>query len=101
VGCAKCGLLGWLGVRYTAARMLNLRQIVELYATLAERFGEAVPLQKFGFGKEETEMLFSGLDEDYHISRFLQFSSADGVSYQINGEAVTHIALDPAIRSLL
>jgi hypothetical protein len=81
--------------------MTDLRQIVERYAALAGNFGEAVALEKFGLGKQETEKLFSGLDEDYHISRFLRFSREEGTSYQINGEAVTHVALDPAIRSVL
>ncbi len=80
---------------------MDLRQIVERYSALARNFGEAVPLAKFGLTREQTERLFSGLDEDYHISRFLQFSQGDGLKYQINGEVVTHLALDPAIRSIL
>lgn len=81
--------------------MMNLREVVERYATLAGSFGNPVALAAFGLGEEETENLFSGLDEDYHISRFLHFSRADGKSYRISGEPVTDLAIDPAIHSIL
>jgi hypothetical protein len=87
--------------RATLRGMMDLRQVVERYGTLAGNFGDAVPLEKFGLKNEETERLLSALDEDYHISRFLKFSRLEGKTYQINGEAVTHLAVDPAIRSIL
>jgi hypothetical protein len=81
--------------------MMNLRQMVERYEALVGNFGVPVALEKFGLTVEDTEKTFSDLDEDYHISRFLHFSRGEGVSYQINGEAVTHVALELAIRSVL
>lgn len=83
------------------APMMNLREIVERYATLARGFGKPVALAAFGLGEGETQNLFSDFDEDYQISRFLLFSRADGKSYLISGEAVTHLAIDPAIHSIL
>jgi hypothetical protein len=83
------------------APMTSLREIVERYAALAGSFGNAVALSEFGFGLAETQNLFSALDEDYHISRFLHFSLDKGQAYQISGENVTHIAIDPAIHSVL
>jgi hypothetical protein len=83
------------------APMMNLREVVERYATLAESFGNPVALSAFGLNKQETQNLFSAFDEDYHISRFLHFSQADGQSYSISGEDVTHVVVDPAVYSLL
>jgi len=81
--------------------MMNLREVVEQYAALAGNFGNSVALSAFGLSEQETQDLFSAFDEDYHISRFLHFSHADGQAYQISGESVTHVAVDPAIDSLL
>jgi hypothetical protein len=83
------------------APMMNLREVVERYATLAGSFGDPIALAAFGLTAEETQSLFSSFDEDYHISRFLHFSPSKGESYVIGGEAVTHIAIDPAIYSIL
>jgi len=83
------------------APMMNLREVVERYATLATSFGDAVALSEFALAAEETQNLFSSFDEDYHISRFLHFSRSQGKSYVISEEAVTHIAIDPAIYSIL
>jgi hypothetical protein len=79
----------------------TLRDIVERYAALAGHFGNPVALSDFAFALEETQNLFSTFDEDYHISRFLHFSRDQGQMYQVSGEAVTHVAIDPAIYSLL
>jgi hypothetical protein len=81
--------------------MMNLREVVERYATLGGSFGDPVALAAFGLTTEETKALFGSFDEDYHISRFLHFSRSKGESYLIGGEAVTHIAIDPAIYSIL
>jgi len=51
--------------------------------------------------RAETERLFSNYDEDYHISRFFHFSEMDGMPFQINGELVTHVAVDAEIESIL
>jgi hypothetical protein len=79
----------------------ELRQIVDRYLALAGRFGPAVPLASFGLGAEETSRLFSSLDEDYQISRYLKLSHEAGAEFSINGFPQTHVALDEAIRSLL
>jgi len=81
--------------------MMNLREVVERYATLAGSLGNPVALSAFGLTAEETKNLFSSFDEDYHISRFLHFSRSQGKSYVISEEAVTHLAIDPAIYSIL
>ena len=81
--------------------MLTIKEVVDRYASLAKSFGEPVPLTAFQLAAEETSRLFTVLDEDYHISRFLHFSRGEGQSYSIDGEAVTHVAIDAAISSLL
>jgi hypothetical protein len=81
--------------------MLSLPQLVSRYLEIAGEFGLPVPLTAFSLSRDETERLFSGYDEDYHISRFFHFSEADGMTYDINGEGVTHVALDPDIQSIL
>jgi hypothetical protein len=83
------------------APMMNLREFVERYAALAGSFGNPVALSVFGLNPQETQNLFSMFDEDYHISRFLHFSRADGHAYVISGDIATHVAVDPAIYSLL
>ena len=80
---------------------MELRQIVEKYLASAGGFDAAVPLGAFGLSREETEKLFSALDEDYQISRFFDFSQRDGESYSINGFPQTHIVIDAAIQSIL
>jgi hypothetical protein len=83
------------------APMMNLGEVVERYAGLAGNFGNPVSLSAFGLGAQETQKLFSAFDEDYHISRFLHFSRANGQTYSISGDAVTHVAVDPSIYSVL
>jgi hypothetical protein len=79
----------------------ELRQIVDRYLALAGHFGRAVPLDSFGLGEQETARLFSALDEDYQISRYLKFSRQSGAEFSINGFPQTHVALEEAIRTLL
>jgi hypothetical protein len=81
--------------------MLPLKTLVERYRALALQQGTPVPLTAFDMTREETERLFSGYDEDYHISRFFNFSEGDGMTFLINGERVTHVAIDPEIDSIL
>jgi hypothetical protein len=81
--------------------MINLRELVDHYLELAGHFGEPVALAAFGYSPEETGRLFTALDEDYHISRFLHFSRAEGTNFVVSGEPVTHLAIDPPIKSLL
>ena len=81
--------------------MLSLKEIVDRYSALAKEGGEPVPLEAFGLDPEETIKLFTSLDEDYHISRFIKFSFDNGRLYLISGNPATHIQIDAAIRELL
>ena len=81
--------------------MMNLRQLVDRYQSLAGRFGEPVALADFALSQEETTKLFTEMDEDYHISRFLDFSAGQGSSYQVSGNAVTHVRIADGVLSLL
>lgn len=80
---------------------MPLRDLVCLYRSHARNFGETVALSAFGLTNAETERLFSGYDEDYHISRFFHFSDAGGTRFLISGEPVSHVALDAEIESIL
>ena len=80
---------------------MPLRELVRLYLQHAGAFGKPVALSSFGLPENETEKIFSGYDEDYHISRFFQFSEAGGQQFSINGSSATHIALHPEIQSIL
>ncbi len=83
------------------APTMPLRDLVRLYRSHARNFGEPVALSAFGLTNAETERLFSGYDEDYHISRFFQFSEAAGEKFSINGIPATHVSLDAEIESIL
>ena len=83
------------------APIMSLRDLVRLYRSLTSNFGEPVALSAFGLANAETERIFSGYDEDYHISRFFQFSEAAGEKFSINGIPATHVALDAEIRTIL
>ncbi len=80
---------------------MPLWELVRLYRFHAGDFGKPVALSAFGLTSAETERLFSGYDEDYHISRFFHFSDAGGTRFFISGEPVTHVALDAEIESIL
>ena len=81
--------------------MLSLREAVDRYLTVGGSFGRPVPLSSFALTPSDTQALFSMFDEDYHISRFLHFSRDEGKSFQISGEPVTHVTIDPDISSIL
>jgi hypothetical protein len=81
--------------------MTSLKELYRVYITIAAKPGEPVPLSAFKFSAEETEKLFSIFDEDYHISRFFHFSETGGERFTVDGEAVTHVAIDPEITSIL
>jgi len=86
----------------TAPRpVMSLKELVALYRQLAGDFGKSVALSAFNLSREETEHLFSSYDEDYHISRFFQFSESSGTSYSINGVPATHVSLASEIESIL
>jgi len=80
---------------------MTLRQLVDLYLSLAGQFGNAVALSAFQLSPAESERLFSSYDEDYHISRFFHFSEAEGARFSINGIPVTHVSLDAEIETIL
>jgi hypothetical protein len=81
--------------------MMTLKMVVDRYRALTRGWGTPAALSEFGLSAAETEKLFGGLDEDYHISRHLHFSTGEGPSYRISGEDVTHIAIDEGISNLL
>ena len=83
------------------APIMSLRDLVHSYLAKAREFGQPIALSAFGLAKVETELLFSGYDEDYHISRFFQFSESAGEKFSINGISATHISLDAEIESIL
>lgn len=80
---------------------MTLRQLVDLYLSLAGEFGKPSALAAFQLSREETERLFSSFDEDYHISRFFHFSEADGVKFLIDGVPATHVSIDSEVSSIL
>ena len=83
------------------APMMPLRELVDRYYSLAITFGLTVKLSEFALTHSETERLFSGYDEDYHISRFFHFSDDNGTRFSINGIPATHVAIDAEIESIL
>jgi hypothetical protein len=83
------------------APLMTLRDLIRLYLAQAGKFGQPVALSALGLAKAETESLFSGYDEDYHISRFFQFSYSTGEKFSINGIPATHVALEAEIQSIL
>jgi hypothetical protein len=83
------------------APMMSLQQLVANYRTLASDFGKPVALSAFALTPAETERLFSSYDEDYHISRFFDFSESGGTQYSINGIPATHVAIDSEIETIL
>ncbi len=81
---------------------MSLRELTDQYRKLVHAFGDPIPISKFGFSTEEAERLFSGFDEDYHISRFFHFTEESGAQrYSIDGFPATHVAIDPEIESIL
>lgn len=83
------------------APMMSLRELVDRYLAAAGSFSVPTPIAFIGLPTAETEQLFSGYDEDYHISRFFHFSQQQGTSYSINGFPATHVSIDPEIQSIL
>jgi hypothetical protein len=86
---------------------MNLRELVENYREIAGGFGKPVPLEAFGLAPEEITRVFGAFDEDYHISRFLHFTlepqAAKGPigTFQVNGFAQSHVAIDREIETIL
>ena len=80
---------------------MELRHLVDKYLAASGSFGVPVPLTAFALSRQETEKLFSSLDDDYQISRFFHFTQRDGEIFSINSFPQTHIAIDAAIQSIL
>lgn len=80
---------------------VNLRTIVEKYVAVAGGYGKSVALSSLGLSREDTEGIFSILDEDYRISRFFRFRNVSGESYNINGFPQTHVSLDAEVQDIL
>jgi hypothetical protein len=83
------------------ALFMPLKALVALYLSLASEFGKPVALSAFQLSPGETERLFSGYDEDYHISRFFHFTEFSGTPFSINGIPATHVSVDAEIQSIL
>lgn len=83
------------------APMMPLKDLVANYRSIAGEFGKPVALSAFALTTAETERLFSGYNEDYHISRFFDFSDAGGEQFSINGVPSTHVSIDPEIETIL
>jgi hypothetical protein len=81
--------------------MMPLGELVRLYRSHGADFGQPVALSVFGLTPADTERLFSGYDEDYHISRFFHFTEAAGQKFSINGFSATHVALNAEIETIL
>jgi hypothetical protein len=81
---------------------MTLRETVEAYRKITDgAFGVEVALGAFAMPRAETEKLFSALDEDYNISRFLHLVCGEGERHSINGFPQTHVAMDAGIEELL
>jgi len=83
------------------APLMALKELVALYFSLAGEFGRPVALSAFQFAPAEIERLFSGYDEDYHISRFFHFTESSGTRFFINGFPATHVSLDADVQAIL
>ena len=79
---------------------IELNQVVQKYLGAAGSYGRPVPLDALGLSAKEVEDVFSTFDEDYHISRFVNFSMQHGRLYLISGNPSTHVYIDAAIREL-
>lgn len=77
--------------------ILGLRELQKKYEELASSSSEPVALEAFGLSDRETEMLFTSLDEDYQISRFLRFEEREGKRYLIGGAPATHVTIEAGI----
>ena len=87
---------------------MDLKSAVKRYLETAGGFGRPMPLAAFGLSLEETEKIFSGWDEDYHISRYMELSlrkensaSAGGHVFTVNAVRCTHIAFRAGIEPVL
>lgn len=90
---------------------MELSALVKKYLELGGGFDRPVHLSAFGLARLDAEKLFSALDEDYQISRYMLLSRERDAAlaslpqgarvYLINGYEVSHVTFDPAIQKLL
>ena len=80
---------------------MALGELVRRYLAGAGGYGKFMAISSLGLSRSEAEKAFDILDEDYHISRFFQFSNENGEAYDINGFPPTHFAIDSEIESIL
>jgi hypothetical protein len=80
---------------------LELRELVRRYLAASGGYGQPAALSAFGLSRAETESAFGALDEDYLISRYLQFRNDSGETFLINGFPQTHVTIDAEIQSVL
>ena len=84
---------------------MQLKELVSRYRELSRETGEAVTLTEFALPKEEFERELAAFDDDYHISRFFEFSrdekESPDAAYNINGVKCTHLKILPGIDGLL
>jgi hypothetical protein len=74
---------------------------MERYLAASGGYGKPAALSAFGLSRAEAESAFSALDEDYLISRYLQFRNDSGETFQVNGFPQTHVTIDAEIQSIL
>jgi hypothetical protein len=80
---------------------MTLNETVKKYLQISGGYGRPVPLAEFGLPVDQTERIFSGFDEDYHISRYFHFTSGIGEAFKLNGFDYTHVRIDAEIESVL
>ncbi len=80
---------------------MSLSELVRVYRLRVGDFGQPVALSAFALSPAETERLFSGYEEDYHIGRFFHFTERSGQKFSINGFSATHVSIDAGIQTIL
>ena len=84
---------------------MDLKELVTLYRSLISRTGEPAALTDFGAPRATFEDALCAFDEDYQISRFLQFTrdpdTPAEAAFNINGVECTHLRILPEVDSLL
>ena len=80
---------------------MELQELVRIYRSLVARTGEPVALIDFGFPRATFEDALCAFDEDYQISRYLQFSrdpeTPKEAAFNINDEEYTHLLILPEV----
>jgi hypothetical protein len=86
--------------------VMTLKAAVEKYLAVTGRFGETMPLRKFGLPQAEVEALLSAWDEDYHLHRHFELIPASSMSegataYSVSGVLYSAIIIRESIREAL